>query len=51
MTCERWISTNASTGTNASAWCGDMVAWMTQNRGDWNQWNRGWMMNGSMMVR
>ena len=49
--CEQWMSSNARDATNASAWCGDMVAWMTQNRGDWNQWNRGWMMNGSMMVR
>jgi hypothetical protein len=29
----------------------DMIAWMTQNRCDWNQWNRGWMMNGSMIGR
>jgi hypothetical protein len=50
-TCEQWMSTNASNATNVSAWCGEMVAWRTQNRGDWNQWNRGWMMNGSMMGR
>ena len=43
-TCEQWMSTNASSVTNANAWCGDMVAWMTQNRGDWNRWDRGWMM-------
>jgi hypothetical protein len=44
------MATNPSAvanGTDATAWCGQMVTWMTQNMGDWN----GWMANGPMMGR
>lgn len=49
-TCRQWMSTNpAGSGSalNTSAWCDQMVGWMTQNMGDWDDW----MMNGSMMNR
>ena len=44
-TCEQWIADNpdgAPTGTDTSTWCGQMVDWMDQNMGGWDNW----MMNG-----
>lgn len=49
-TCQQWMTANPSaapSGTDATAWCGQMVTWMTQHIGDWN----GWMTNGPMMGR
>jgi hypothetical protein len=49
-TCERWMSTNpsgVSTPSDTSTWCGQMVAWMDQHMGNWDDW----MMNGPMMGR
>lgn len=47
-TCEQWMGTNPNgvpSGTDATAWCGQMVDWMNQHMGDWDNW----MMNGPMM--
>ncbi len=49
-TCQQWMASNPSavpSGTDATAWCGQMVTWMTQHMGDWN----GWMTNGPMIGR
>ena len=51
-TCQQWMSSSTTAGgstPNGSAWCGQMVTWMTQHMGDWDRWDRGWMMNGPMM--
>ena len=45
QTCQMWMATRSGNATNAATWCGAMVDWITQNRGNWNQWNRGWMMD------
>jgi hypothetical protein len=49
-TCQQWMSTTGSAGTNGSTWCGDMVDWMRKNMGDWDSWDHGWMMNGRSMM-
>lgn len=44
-TCEQWMADNpdvASPGADTSARCEQMVDWMDQHMGDWNDW----MMNG-----
>jgi hypothetical protein len=51
-TCREWMASNPRVGGStpeASAWCGQMVSWMTQHMGDWDHWDRGWMMNAPMM--
>ena len=51
-TCQRWmVSSQRADGSTPGTpgWCGQMVDWMTQHMGDWDQWDRGWMMNGPMM--
>ena len=51
-TCQRWmVSSQWADGSTPGTpgWCGQMVDWMTQHMGDWDQWDRGWMMNGPMM--
>jgi hypothetical protein len=53
-TCQAWLSSGQGADTaapNASAWCDQMVDWMTQHMGQWDQWDRGWMMDGPMMGR
>jgi len=47
-TCQRWISSTPRSGStpDASAWCGQMVGWMTHHGGPWD---RGWMMNSPTM--
>ena len=50
-TCEQWMSQANGSTQDTSAWCSQMVAWMTDHMGDWNHWDQGWMMNGSMMGR
>jgi hypothetical protein len=53
-TCQQWMASRppASGSTPGTAeWCGQMVTWMTQHMGSWDQWDRGWMMNGPMMGR
>lgn len=43
-TCEQWAADNADDAdTNMSTWCGQMVDWMEQNMGGWDNW----MMDGS----
>lgn len=47
-TCEQWMTANpnaAPTGADTTAWCGQMVDWMNQHMGGWDNW----MMNGPMM--
>jgi hypothetical protein len=49
-TCRQWMATGPADSGSAqgdTAWCDEMVGWMTQNIGDWDDW----MMNGSMMNR
>lgn len=43
-TCEQWLADNpsAASGADASTRCEQMVEWMDQNMGDWDNW----MMNG-----
>jgi hypothetical protein len=51
-TCQTWLSSSQGAGgadPDASGWCGQMVGWMTQHMGDWDRWDRGWMMNSPMM--
>ena len=50
-TCEQWMSQANGSTQDTSAWCSQMVGWMTDHMGDWNHWDQGWMMNGSMMGR
>jgi hypothetical protein len=53
-TCQAWLSSSQEVGgaePDASAWCDQMVDWMTQHMGQGDQWDRGWMMNGPMMGR
>jgi hypothetical protein len=47
-TCQQWMADNP-TATNGSAeWCDQMVDWMGDHMGDWDQWMRdGPMMGGS----
>jgi hypothetical protein len=50
-TCQQWMSSSPrTTGSkpDSSAWCDDMVAWMTRQMGEWDEWDQGWMMNGPM---
>ncbi len=50
-TCRQWMSTApgiAGSGGDASAWCNQMVAWMSQYGSQWGSWND-WMMHGPMM--
>jgi hypothetical protein len=45
-TCRQWMAAGPGSGeTSSSAWCDQMVAWMTQHVGNWDNW----MMNGQMM--
>ncbi len=47
-TCEQWMADKpnaAPAGADTSAWCGQMVDWMNQHMGGWDNW----MMNGPMM--
>ena len=53
-TCEQWMSSSpqASGPTqHGGRWRDQMVSWMIKHMGDWNHWDQGWMMNGSMMRR
>lgn len=53
-TCQRWMtSSQPSNGSmpTAATWCSQMVTWMTEHMGNWDRWDRGWMMNGPMMDR
>ena len=45
-TCEQWAADNADgADTNTSTWCGQMVDYMDQHMGGWDNW----MMDGPMM--
>ena len=47
-TCAQWMGTNPSgvpTGADTTEWCDQMIDWMDQHMGDWDNW----MMNGPMM--
>jgi hypothetical protein len=47
-TCREWMDTGsrASISTSTSPrWCSEMVSWMKQHIGNWNDW----MMHGNMM--
>lgn len=49
-TCQQWIGANPPAGVTASpeSWCSSMVAWMTNNIGNWtgrSGWGT-WMMHG-----
>jgi hypothetical protein len=47
-TCDQWMSTGhdaGGDGGDAQSWCSQMVDWMSQQHGDWDNW----MTNGSMM--
>lgn len=47
-TCEQWMADNpnaAPPGADTAAWCGQMVDWMVQHMGGWDNW----MMSGPMM--
>lgn len=50
-TCEQWMATNPSgvpSGSDTTAWCGQMVDWMDQHMGGWDNWmHDGPMMGGS----
>jgi hypothetical protein len=53
-TCQQWMASSqlvSGSTPDAATWCGQMVTWMTQHMGSWDQWDRGWMMNGPMMGR
>ena len=46
-TCEHWMSTGPHTeGGDAQSWCSQMVDWMSQEHGDWDNWMNGPMMGG-----
>ncbi len=44
-TCLQWMTTENSGMAGGSAWCDQMVSWMSQHVGNWDQW----MMSGHMM--
>ncbi len=47
-TCRDWLNTEPRTSVStsaSSAWCHEMVGWMEQHIGNWDDW----MMNGKMM--
>lgn len=50
-TCEQWLATDPSgvpRANDTDAWCGQMVEWMDQHMGDWDDWtHQGPMMTGS----
>jgi hypothetical protein len=51
-TCQRWMSSSEwadNSPPDTSTWCGRMVDWMTRHIGNWDDWDRGWMMNGPVM--
>jgi hypothetical protein len=51
-TCQAWLRSGAGGGgTHTTAWCSQMVEWMTAHMGAWDRWDQGWMMNGPMMGR
>ncbi len=48
-TCEQWMATNpdaTAAGGDAQSWCRQMVEWMSQQHGDWDNWMNGPMMGG-----
>jgi len=44
-TCGQWMTTETSGTADGNAWCDQMVTWMTQHVGNWDQW----MMSSHMM--
>ena len=50
-TCQQWMSTApviAASGEDASSWCNQIVAWMSQYGSQLGQWHD-WMMHGPML--
>lgn len=43
-TCREWMAVNPTAGGTVE-WCDEMVSWMSDHMGDWDQW----MQNGPMM--
>ena len=41
-TCEQWMSTSPDIEGGPQSWCRQMVDWMSQQHGDWDDW----MMSG-----
>jgi hypothetical protein len=37
--CTRAMGGTQTTAGNAAQWCDQMVGWMTQHRGDWDDWH------------
>jgi hypothetical protein len=49
-TCREWINTYSRDSISAAAspgWCNEMVGWMQEHIGNWDDW----MMHGNMMGR
>jgi hypothetical protein len=47
-TCRHWLATETQSsvsGTTSPEWCDEMVSWMEQHIGNWDDW----MMHGTMM--
>ncbi|MBK6856554.1 MAG: hypothetical protein IPG97_08410 [Microthrixaceae bacterium] len=47
-TCQQWMAEDPTATNGSGQWCDQMVGWMSDHMGDWDQWMRnGPMMGGS----
>ncbi|MCB0970777.1 MAG: hypothetical protein KDA97_04560 [Acidimicrobiales bacterium] len=47
-TCQQWMAEDPGATNGGGQWCDQMVDWMSDHMGDWDQWMRnGPMMGGS----
>jgi hypothetical protein len=40
--CTRAMGNTRTADGNATQWCDQMVGWMTQHEGDWDDWHDNW---------